>query len=221
MYSKRGLDYFSYPCIESRCDRLIRRMYGCEGVGVIARLLQLIYSEQGYFVLWDDEAELEFSIENGIDRGRLASIIAKACEVGYFERELYEKYSVLSSVDIQQFYFSAVVRRSRVDAVKAFLLIDPLDVLKNRWRVSGEGSVRNASEDGENVSIIQDDECNSGAFQGRVRQRKEKDKKSKDKNCSCEFAGSSFDTEEFFNAALRHSYKKLTDKGDEKNEAVK
>ncbi len=223
MYCKRGIDYFSLPCNEEAQMRSLRRRFGLVGAGVVVELYRIIYRDFGYYAPWNDECAREFSWSYGVRVEKASSIVGAACELGIFDAGMLEKYGILTSREIQEYYFSAVSRRSRVEAIRNFLLVDPLDCLKRKWYVADENCLPCVDDSGENVNILRSNDGNSP-------QRKEKKQKRKEESglsararvgesgsfgksgasgapgVSASGELSSFDTEEFFTLALKRSF---------------
>ena len=124
---KTGLDYFELDCHLDEKIKLIQAEFGLKGFAVVVLLFKEIYGGQGYYMSWNDDMSLILMSENGIELGdkNLIQEVVKACiRRGIFSAELFEKYHILTSRGIQKRYFRAVARRGKVEAEKAYLLID-------------------------------------------------------------------------------------------------
>lgn len=114
---KRGLDYFPLNT-DFMQDRLVRRIMKREGDSALAVLLQAlcsVYSGEGYYVrsdslFYDDLADNLYQQESAdVER-----IIRLAVDYGLFSSELFGKYHILTSADIQRQYLFITKRRSSV-----------------------------------------------------------------------------------------------------------
>ncbi|MBQ6797457.1 MAG: DUF4373 domain-containing protein [Clostridia bacterium] len=123
---KDGLDYFPMDCIPDRALDLLQAKHGLESFGMVIKLWMSIFRE-GWYVEWDIDTILFFCSSNSISVERFDRILTDALERGIFCRWLYEKYSVLTSQDIQRRYFSASIRRKRIRVCEEYLLIDPAE----------------------------------------------------------------------------------------------
>ena len=122
---KEGLDYFSLDCHMDDKIKLIQAEFGLKGFAIVVKLWQVIYREHGYYSEWNKEKELLFAHDECSDCGvQLVQNIVSACiERGIFSKDLFEKYSILTSRGIQKRYFSAVARRKKSELKKEYLLL--------------------------------------------------------------------------------------------------
>lgn len=116
--TKPGLEYFPMDVKLSGRAEYIKCMYGKMGEVVIISLWQRIY-ENSYYIEYDEMSALMFSKDFGeqlelcFPKKEKAcweifdEIVKKAVEFDVFDKELFEKYSVLTSKDIQRTYVKA------------------------------------------------------------------------------------------------------------------
>jgi hypothetical protein len=123
---KSGLDYFSLDVVMSDEVEIIEAEYGLEGFAVLIKLYQKIYSE-GYYYQWGDKEQILFSNRVSVDRNRLTTIVNDCVKWGLFDEKLYKNYNILTSRRIQNQYFSATYKRTGVEAIEQYLLIDITD----------------------------------------------------------------------------------------------
>jgi len=102
-----GVPYFPLVTVWDRKIKLIEAKYKLEGAGCIVALMQAIYNE-GYAMIWDDEAELLFSSEKGITLERLREIVDFAVAKEIFDRNMLEQHHVLTSHGIQKQWLAIV-----------------------------------------------------------------------------------------------------------------
>ncbi len=133
---KNGIDYFPFDCYSDTSLQLIEAEFGLKGFAIITKILQKIYSEEGYFCLWSQEVALLFSKTTGEGRNVVSEIIASALKRGIFDKDLYDKFEILTSKKIQQQYFNIVKRRACISLVDKYLLLNP-----NREKISTENGV--------------------------------------------------------------------------------
>lgn len=125
---KDGVDYFPLDVSVDKKFRLVEAKFGIVGFGIIVKLFQLIYAENGYYCEWDEDTALIMAAENSCQKYQLSiddvqSIIGEAIARGIFDKEMYDTYSILTSKGIQCRYLEMTKRRSRVDVEEKYLLV--------------------------------------------------------------------------------------------------
>lgn len=120
---KQGLDYFPLDVYSDTKIKLIEAEYGLSGFAIIVKLFQKIYRENGYYSEWNDEVALLFAAEIGAGGNVVSELIKSALKRDIFDKELYEKYSILTSRGIQKRYLEATARRKGVKLKSEYLLI--------------------------------------------------------------------------------------------------
>lgn len=125
---KDGVDYFPLDVNVDKKFRLVEAKFGIVGFGVIVKLFQLIYAENGYYCEWDEDTALIMAAENSCQKYPLSiddvqSIISEAISRGVFDKGMYDTYGILTSKGIQRRYLEMTKRRSRVDVEQRYLLI--------------------------------------------------------------------------------------------------
>lgn len=123
---KSGLDYFSLDVVMSDEVEIIEAQFGLPGFALLIKLYQKIYSE-GYYLQWGDREQILFSNRVNVDKNLLTSIIDECIKWNLFDAKLYQKYQILTSRRIQTQYFSATYKRTGLEAIKEYLLIDISD----------------------------------------------------------------------------------------------
>lgn len=132
---KKGLDYFPLNVNLSGSVEYIRCMYGKLGEAVIISLWQRIF-ENSYYIEYNDLSALVFSKEFGIqlemcfaDKKKKCweifdEIVKQAVKFGVFDKDIFEKHSVLTSKSIQEIYVEAK-RKKAADVIdKEYCLIN-------------------------------------------------------------------------------------------------
>ena len=162
---KNGIDYFSFDVQLDDKFELIEAEFGLTGFAVVVKLFQKIYGGQGYYCEWTNDVALLFSKKIGRELGGnvVSEIVNASIKRGIFDKEMYEKYQILTSAGVQKRYFSAVSRRKQINVKNEYLLV----------------KVTHFSDD---VNILSENVCNFGENADNFKQRKEeksKEKKSK------------------------------------------
>lgn len=121
--TQNGIPYFPLDVALDTRYELVEAEFGIKGFGVIVKVFQYIYSEGGYYALWNDEVELLFSRKIGLGRNSVSDIIKCCLKRGIFDKDLFDKYHILTSTEIQEKYVKAVSRRKNVQIKSEYLLI--------------------------------------------------------------------------------------------------
>ena len=158
-----GIPYFSLDTHLDSKFSLIEAEFGLTGFGVVVRLYQWIYGQQGYYLEWSEEVALLFAKEVGLGGSAVSEIVSASIRRGIFDKTLFDKYRILTSVGVQKRYFEAVKRRKKVEVKKAYLLLD-VSSLSENVDISDENVCRNTK----NVDIFE---------QRKEKERKEKERK--------------------------------------------
>lgn len=135
---KIGIDYFSHDTNMSKDSkiRFIKAKYGIIGYAVYSMLLEDIYSENGYFIKAGEKFSILFAAENNIDINVFNNLINDYINEELFDRDVFEKYKVLTSKRIQKNFLVACERRKTVDFISEYLLIDPEEEKTPKTKVS-------------------------------------------------------------------------------------
>ena len=157
--TKKGLDYFPLD-VDFLSDLKVRRIIkacGKEAVHILVALLANIYRDEGYYVLWDDDLAFLVADEVGTKEGTVEELVKKAVQVKFFDKDIFDKYSVLTSKGIQSRYILATKERKKVE-------------LEYKYLMTNEVNRSNISINGRNNSVNQ----------GNNQQSKEKESKEKE-----------------------------------------
>ena len=158
---KQGIDYFPLD-VNFFSDvkiRKIARACGSQSTSILICLLCNIYKDNGYYILWDEDLPFVIADSVGVSEGAVKEVILKAIQVGFFDKDIYEKHKVLTSHGIQSRFKSAVYKREEIEYVVEYLVSD----------------IQNSISDGKNcVSDIQ-------STQSKVKVNRKKNKENSTK----------------------------------------
>lgn len=132
---KKGLDYFPLNT-DFIHDRAVRRLMKREGDSVLIVLVEVlsyIYAGEGYYVCADRLFYEDLSAglyENSSDD--VERIVRLAVEYGLFDAGLFERYSILTSVEIQRQYLFSTRRRSVSHLDVAYCLLASEELSENK-----------------------------------------------------------------------------------------
>ena len=147
---KEGLDYFPLDVVLDTKFELIEAEFGLTGFAVVVKILQYIYGSHGYYGEWNDEVALLFARKIGAGGSAVSEIVSASIRRGIFDREMYDKYEILTSQGIQKRYFEIVKRRVQTNVKNEYLFSTVAKFEKN---VAETG--KNVAETGKNVAETQ------------------------------------------------------------------
>lgn len=129
---KKGLDYFPLNVTLRGKIEYIQCMYGMLGVMVIISLWQRIY-ENSYYIEYGKKSALTFSkdftqLSKAVDEKKphweiFDEIVKQAVAEGIFDKDVYEKFGVLTSRGIQENYLKAKEKSTKIEFDKRYLLL--------------------------------------------------------------------------------------------------
>ena len=140
----KGIPYFPTPAnfFDEEVMELLEAKYGVIASYIVMRLLCKIYKE-GYYISWGKEQCLIFirKVDTEIKEGMMEKIIDLLLEKGFFHKEFYEKYGILTSQQIQKVWFEATIRR-KIDFSQLPYL---LETKQKKGTQKGESNKENAN----------------------------------------------------------------------------
>ncbi len=194
---KVGLDYFPLDVFLGGSVEYISCLYGAIGVQVIISLWRRIYAHS-YYYRYDERAAIVcakefgeqltlcFPKKNKESWEIFDEIVKKAVEFGVFDREMFEKHSILTSKSIQKTYLEAKRKSSAAKIDPRFALID------ESCAVSAEETAVFGAETTAKPEIMPQSKVKqSKVKQSKAKQSKEeesKEKESKEKQAESGFA---------------------------------
>lgn len=171
-----GIDCFPLCTNLNDKVKLIEAEFGLTGFGVIVKLFQKIYGQQGYYVEFTREVALLFAKQIGVGGNVVLEIVNASIKKGIFDGSLYEKYRILTSESIQKRYFALVSRRKNVTVRDDFLLLSVGKNGKNAGKTTENECIfdKNVCKNTKNVNILQQKENTPFSPNKKKRQIKEK-----------------------------------------------
>lgn len=167
-YSEGRLQYFPMDCVMNDAMKLLEAEFGLTAFAVVVKLWQKIYAGRGYYCEWTREVALVFSQEVGVGANVVSEILSSAFKRGIFDRDLFDKYSILTSDGIQKRYFEAVKRRKRIEADSRFLLVKvaQMEVNADNNPVNADNNLVNADDNPQ--SKVNESKVNKSILESRV-----------------------------------------------------
>ena len=122
----KGVEYFPLN-VNFINDLKVRKLLlscGAESIAVLIYLLSTIYKDEGYFVeIHEDEIDL-IALDVNVTSEFVLEVIKKACEVRFFDVNLYNNFNILTSKGIQERYLKITERRKNSVVITQFNLIN-------------------------------------------------------------------------------------------------
>ena len=110
-----GIKYFSLDCDIFRDEKILRikAQCGMKGFGFLIWLLCNLYEGDGYYkkFTYDDCALLAECAGGGVGAETVREVVKSSLKCGFFDRQVFEKYGVLTSSRIQENYLRACERQ--------------------------------------------------------------------------------------------------------------
>lgn len=163
----KGVEYFPLN-VNFINDLKVRKLLlscGAEAIAVLIYLLSTIYKDEGYYVeIHEDEIDL-IALDVNVTPEFVLEVINKACEVRFFDVNLYENFNILTSKGIQERYLKITERRKNSVVITQFNLIN---VYNNSINVNNNS----INVDNNPVNVYK-------STQSKVKERKGKERKVK------------------------------------------
>lgn len=137
---KKGLDYFPLD-VDVFQDYKIKNLlsvFGAAGITLFFYVLCEIYRVDGYYLEVNDEFIPIVAEDLHIGFDDIENMLAEMLSLKLFDREIFDKYNIITSKDVQSRYMLAIKRRS----------------LKAKTKVSKSLWLLNKSETEKTVDVI-------------------------------------------------------------------
>nr|DAS25188.1 MAG TPA: protein of unknown function (DUF4373) [Caudoviricetes sp.] len=122
----KGVEYFPLN-VNFINDLKVRKLLlscGAEAIAVLIYLLSTIYKDEGYYVeIHEDEIDL-IALDVNVTPEFVLEVINKACEVRFFDVNLYKNFNILTSKGIQERYLKITERRKNSVVITQFNLVN-------------------------------------------------------------------------------------------------
>lgn len=132
--TKPGLEYFSFDVdfFEDPKVELISSEFETKGDSIMLRLMCKIY-RNGYFLPWDKDQSLLLAkrVGSSVTGALVDEVVQGLIRRSFFDKGVYDSFSILTSKGIQTRYIDAKERAKEVVFYKEHVLID-INVL-NKW----------------------------------------------------------------------------------------
>lgn len=119
----QGLKFFYLDIHLNDKFKILQIRYGLEGFGAVIALFQKVYNN-GFWYPWTEIERELFAHDYKTTEETIDEIVDCALEVGIFHKPLFEQYRILTSRGIQNEYMRVTSRRTAVESIQEFRLID-------------------------------------------------------------------------------------------------
>ncbi len=120
----QGLNFFPFPARLDDKVNLITLEYGAKGLGVYTMIMSQIFGGCGYYMPVEKYSILLIKRRLGLDvtDDIVKNVIEQCIKNGIFDREKFEKYKILTSVDILKDYLIAIKRRKDMEIIFEYIV---------------------------------------------------------------------------------------------------
>lgn len=165
-----GIPYFPLTSnfFEEDVPELLEAKYGIRASYLLIRLLSKIYKE-GYYTTWGKEQCIIFLRKAGgeVNEEGMNQIMDLLLEKGFFDKESYEKYSILTSESIQKVWMEATFRRKRDLSKMPYLLKSVTESKPKKSKQKEEVNPENADNLPVQGELNLENDSNSGQSKGK------------------------------------------------------
>ena len=119
---KQGIDYFPVDCQFDPKTEMYLLETESDGLAVLISLWQIIYSDEGYFVSYNEDLKLLIKKRVNIDIEKIKSCIDIAVNRDIFNKKLFNKYKILTSRAVQNRYFEISRRKKEIQYDDRFII---------------------------------------------------------------------------------------------------
>jgi len=152
--TKQGIDYFPLDCQFDNNIEMLLIEKGANGLAVLISIWQMIYSNEGYYILDNKDLHLLIKRKIGVDINDVSDCINVCLSRNIFSEKLHKKHKILTSRATQKRYFDAAKKKKGVNVNKELLLID-VSVYENLVysNANGDKSSGNATKEEVDVKV--------------------------------------------------------------------
>lgn len=115
------LSYRPHNLTLSPTEEMLIQHHGVAFFGVRDVLEILINGDGVYYLRWTDEVRSLVSVKCHISEGRVSEIVKEMVRRNYYDKVIFDKFSVLTNAETQEWFIGATKRRKKVVLIKQFL----------------------------------------------------------------------------------------------------
>ena len=164
-----GILFFPHEVVPADSIKLVRAKYGIAGYGIIYMLYERIFS-LGYYTPWNEDICALFAEECHLAPEKVQPVVDYAIFKAVFDNELYKKYSILTSADIQSKFFFAARKRDKLKVNNNYLLVDLAQIMPSGYasEPAGKGKVKNDNLFSLYLNARSEDKCEEFIIQNDI-----------------------------------------------------
>jgi len=145
---KKGIDYFPLDVNFDNSIEMVIARFGDQAMNVVIRLWQMIYANEGYYIIYDEDTIYMLSRKCiDVDENYVKSVIDYMIKKDIFDINKFEEYNILTSKRIQSNYKTAIRLRKTNDINNNnYVIKDISNVRKEQSKVK-ESKVNKSKEE--------------------------------------------------------------------------
>lgn len=130
-----GITYFPHEALNDDDSFLyLETLYGNDAYAVYWKLRERIHRGEGYYIQWTERSSVVHSKSFNLEPAQLKEIVHALVKEGLYNKDLFEKYEVLTSVEVQEdAYFPAMWKRSEITVRESYLLVPESSFSPPSW----------------------------------------------------------------------------------------
>lgn len=112
MNARKGLDYRPLDCYMNDDTKILLGKIGAWGYGCLQLIMNKLAIENGYYLPWNKKSQYIFTLDMyEKDDAKIEECVNFCFDNGIFDKEMYDKFGVLTSLEIQQTYKQITQKR--------------------------------------------------------------------------------------------------------------
>lgn len=231
--SKKGIDYYprDVGMMRDRKFNKARQKFGYLVYVIYDALLEMIYGDKGYYIVYDDRTrdEVIWEIQDycrgkySVDETTICDVIEMMTECGLFSGDCY-KQGIITSRRIQEVYYRTTVERKNVGVSRNIWLLSVEEmkgisskssILQNFEKQEGIG--RGTENEGTEKGVIRENNGGNGTEKGQS--KKEENKVNKNKAYEMKKEKAEVDSD--IKKAYRECFKQILEPGSKDEGLIK
>lgn len=139
---KEGFTYFPLDT-DSFENRKIRRLLlsqGCQAYAVWVVTMQMIFGEKGYYLHLDEDVCFDIGDKVAVSEGAVKEILTTCIQVDLFNKQMFDKFGILTSKGIQKQFEEMVKVTKRKTTIDPKYKINPEEMTVRRNKLGRNDS---------------------------------------------------------------------------------
>lgn len=127
-------------------ESLIQSSYGWVGTNILDSIKRSMYQNTLYYFDCKGSNIKRIAMIVSVKKSKVQSVVNDLLDMGYFDKKMYEKYKILTSIYLQEFFLLIAKKRSRCKVEIAYWLAEPIDLKDNSYIVVSETGINNLEQ---------------------------------------------------------------------------